>query len=407
MIKTNNIKLIDEVKSSGAPDFSNHSIAFTSKNNIELKKTRLLFYLLNINWLNNISSFLANIAIKLRLPVNFIIKASIFHQFCGGENLKETKKTIDKLAKYNVKTSLDYSVEGKKKEKDFHRTYKELLHIIDFSCENNNISFASLKVTGLGKISFLISFNEGKKLTRIEKHHLEKVKYRLDRICAKASSEDFNIFIDAEESWYQDGIDELATQMMKKYNKKRANIYNTIQLYRKDRLVFLKEAHIKAKQDGYYLGIKLVRGAYMEKENEYWADKNAPSIIQGSKKDTDKAYNDAINYCINNLNDISFCAATHNAKSSLLVTKLMSELEIPKDSPNVHFSQLYGMSDHITYNLAYHGYNVSKYLPYGPIKDVIPYLIRRANENSAISGQMSRELSLIHKETIRRKNNIK
>jgi len=406
MIKTNNIKHIDEVKSSGLPDFSNHSIAFTSKNNIELKKTRLLFYLLNINWLNNISGFLANIAIRLRLPINFIIKSSIFHQFCGGEDLKETKMTIDKLAKYNVKTSLDYSVEGKMKEKDFHRTYKELLHIIDFSCDNNNISFASLKVTGLGKISFLISFNEGKKLTRIEKHHLEKVKYRLDRICAKASSKNFNIFIDAEESWYQDGIDELATQMMKKYNKKRANIYNTIQLYRKDRLAFLKKAHIKAKQDGYYLGIKLVRGAYMEKENEYWADKKAPSIIHGSKKDTDKAYDDAINYCINNLNDISFCA-THNAKSSLLVTKLMSELEIPKDSPNVHFSQLYGMSDHITYNLAYHGYNVSKYLPYGPIKDVVPYLIRRAKENSAISGQMSRELSLIQKETIRRKKNIK
>jgi proline dehydrogenase len=407
MIKTNNIEHLDEVKSSGLPDFSNHSIAFTSKNNLELKKTRLLFYLLNINWLNNFSSFLATIALRLRLPINFIIRSSIFQQFCGGEDLKETSKTIDKLAKYNVKTSLDYSVEGKKREKDFSRTYKELLHIIDFSSDNDNINFASLKVTGLGKISFLISFNEGKKLTRIEKHHLEKVKYRLDRICANASSKDFNIFIDAEESWYQDGIDELATQMMKKYNKKRTNIYNTIQLYRKDRLDFLKEAHIKAKQEGYSLGLKLVRGAYMEKENEYWADKKPPSIIHDSKKDTDKAYNDAIKYCINNLNNISFCAATHNAKSSLLVTSLMSELEIPKNSPNIHFSQLYGMSDHITYNLAYHGYNVSKYLPYGPIIDVIPYLIRRAKENSAISGQMSRELSLIYKETIRRKNNIK
>ena len=407
MIKTNNIKEENKSNYSDLPDFSNHSIAFTSKNNSELKKTRLLFYLLNISWLNKLSTLLASIAIKLHLPINFIIKASIFKQFCGGEDLIETGETIDKLAKYNVKTSLDYSVEGKKRDKDFHRTYKELLHIIDFSSENNNINFASLKITGLGKISFLISFNEGKKLTRVEKHHLKKVKHRLDRICAKASSKNFNIFIDAEESWYQDGIDELATQMMKKYNKERANIFNTIQLYRKDRLSFLKEAHQKAKEEGYFLGLKLVRGAYMEKENAYWEDKHSPTIIHDSKKDTDDAYNDAIRYCINNLNEISFCAATHNAKSSLLVTELMSEQKIPKDSENIHFSQLYGMSDHITYNLAYHGYNASKYLPYGPIRDVVPYLIRRAKENSAIAGQMSRELSLIYKETIRRKNKVK
>lgn len=339
----------------------------------------------------------------LKIPIGFIIRATIFEQFIGGEDLEDCKSTIHKLAKYNIKTSLDFSVEGKKKEKDFKRTYKETLKIIEYAKHDSNVSFASLKITGLGKVEYLISFNEGKKLNRVERHQVAKVKHRLDRICSMASQHNFNIFIDAEESWYQDGIDELATQMMAKYNKKRANIFNTIQLYRSDRLDFLKTAHKKAQDEGYLLGLKLVRGAYMEKENKRCKELNIPMVIHSNKANTDKDYDEALLYCIENVADISFCAATHNAKSSKLVTELMLSRNIPNDHKHICFSQLFGMSDNLSFNLSYHKYNVSKYVPYGPIKDVIPYLIRRAKENSAISGQMSRELKLIHLEHERRK----
>ena len=380
------------------PNFEDHSIAFKSKSNKELNKTKWLFRLLNIQWLNKLSTKLGSLAIALRLPIGFIIKATIFEQFIGGENLKDCKKTVSKLAAYNIKSSLDFSVEGKKREADFKRTYKETLKIIDYAKNDNNISFASLKITGLGNIEYLISFNEGKKLNRIEKHQLYKVKHRLDRICAMASQHNFNIFIDAEESWFQDGIDELATQMMAKYNKKRANIFNTIQLYRHDRLEFLKDAHSKAKTEGYLLGLKLVRGAYMEKENKRCQDMGIPFVINLTKQDTDQDYNNAIKYCLENINDISFCAATHNIESTKLVTEIMQNIGLQNNHKHICFSQLYGMSDNLSYNLAFHNYNVSKYVPYGPIKDVIPYLIRRAKENSAIAGQMSRELFMIEKE---------
>jgi proline dehydrogenase len=302
----------------------------------------------------------------------------------------------------HIGTILDYSVEGKSEEEDFCRTKNEIIRTIERAKSDENIPFAVFKVTGIAPLGTLEKMSSGTPLTEKGKWKWERIKSRVEDICKYAHSLRQAVFVDAEDSWIQNAIDNLATEMMEKYNRESPIIYNTIQLYRHDRLEFLKQAHEKAKQDGYILAVKLVRGAYMEKERERAEEMNYPSPIQPDKAATDRDFNLAIDYCLDNLEDIAFVAGTHNEKSVQMLVQKLEERKIPHNHPHVFFSQLYGMSDNLSYVLAKNDYNVSKYVPYGPVEDAVPYLIRRAKENSSVTGQVSRELEMIDKELKRR-----
>ena len=224
-------------------------------------------------------------------------------------------------------------------------------------------------------------------------------------ICQAAADSRIGVLVDAEESWIQNTVDALTMQMMDAFNRDRVVVYNTIQLYRHDRLAFLKHSYEAAHEKGFVLGAKLVRGAYMEKERKRADQLSYPSPIQPNKEATDRDYDLGVTFCIQHIEDIALIVASHNENSNLLAARLLEQRNLPLNHPHVHFSQLYGMSDNITFNLAKAGCPVSKYLPFGPIKDVIPYLMRRAQENSSVSGQTGRELGLIKKELKRREEN--
>ena len=346
---------------------------------------------------------------KTGLPVHGIIRKTIFKQFVGGETLEETAAVGAVLGKYGVQVILDYGVEGKEGEENYDHATDEFIRVINYAATQTNIPFISIKVTGLARFGLLQTLDEAPRLrSGIHDHEAEiaewdRVRERMYIICEAAAEKNIGVLIDAEESWIQDPVDRLTIEMMEIFNKEKVIVYNTIQLYRHDRLHFLKLSHKIAQQQGFKLGMKLVRGAYMEKERERAFEKSYTSPIQPDKAATDRDYNDSVRYCIDNINDISVIVASHNDESNLLAANLMEEKGLPHNHPHVHFSQLYGMSDNITFNLAKEGFNVSKYLPFGPIRDVIPYLMRRAQENSSMSGQTGRELSLIRKEIKRRK----
>lgn len=384
--------------------FNNTEIAFRSKTNSQLRKAYYLFKLMGNPALSKTGGKLAELAFSLHLPIRRIVRKTVFQQFCGGESMEECALKIDELALYNVKTILDYSVEGKASEKDFNRTMKQTLASLDFANKNKNIPFAVFKVTGVARFELLEKINFGKTLTEEEQKEYDRALHRINKICKKAHQYKIPVMIDAEESWIQDTIDGIVEDMMMQYNKERPIVYNTLQMYRHDRLDYLKKAHEDSKHHGYFLGMKLVRGAYMEKENERALKMGYPTPIQPSKKACDKDYDLALEYACENIHGISICAGTHNEESSLYLMKLMQLHKIDKNDPKVYFAQLLGMSDHISYNLADEGYNTVKYVPYGPVKDVLPYLIRRADENTSIAGQTGRELSLIIQERKRRKS---
>lgn len=382
--------------------FDNTEIAFESKSNTELMKAFWLFKFIGNKSMVRLSKPFAGIAVRIPFPFKYMIKETIFSHFCGGENIRDCETTIAHLSKYNVHTILDYSVEGKETEEDFERTTEEIIDTQERAAIDDAIPFNVFKLTGIARFALLENVSIGEKLTENEKHEFERVKERVERICKKANEVDRSVMMDAEESWIQPVMDELMLEMMKKYNTEKAIVYNTFQMYRHDRLNALKEMHGVAVKENFYLGVKLVRGAYMEKERKRAIEMNYASPIQKDKEASDRDYDAALLFIAKNIERIAVCVGSHNEESSMYMTKLMVENNIAKSSSNVYFSQLLGMSDHISFNLSRAGYNVAKYVPYGPVKDVLPYLIRRADENTSVAGQTSRELMLLNKEKKRR-----
>lgn len=384
-------------------NFQDTAIAFADKSDSELQEKYRMFKTMNSPLLNGIGTRMATFALSIGLPVEGIIKSTVFEQFCGGETIAECSPTIEKLGRSNIGAILDYSAEGKTSEAEFDETRDEILRTIQRAKGDENIPFAVFKVSGIAPLGTLEKMSSKRRLDAKGASKCEHIHGRVDEICGYAAKIGQPIFIDAEESWIQDAIDRLASEMMQKYNRGRAIVYNTIQLYRKDRLQFLRESRRQASKDGYILGVKLVRGAYMEKERTRAAEMGYESPIQPDKESTDADYDAAIDYCLKHLDEISFVAGTHNEESTRLLAEKMYNASIVANHPHIHFSQLFGMSDNLSYVLAKQGYNVSKYVPYGPVKDAIPYLVRRAQENSSVTGQVSRELDLIKKEIKRRR----
>ncbi|HET6243007.1 MAG: proline dehydrogenase family protein [Bacteroidetes bacterium] len=383
--------------------FDNTEIAFSGKSDADLTRAYILFNMVSSMQMVKIGKKLTDFSIKLNLPIKGLIKATIFKQFCGGETIAECDKTIANLADYKIKTILDYSVEGKESELEFERTTTQLIATIEKAKTSQNIPFSVFKVTGIARFNLLEKVNSNCVLTEAEKQEWEKVISRFDHICKTAFLSGIPVLIDAEESWIQDAIDELALKMMRLYNNEKAIVYNTLQMYRTGRINYLEELLMKAKAEKFFIGMKLVRGAYMEKERTRAIEMNYTSPIHVDKLGVDKDYDRALLFCIENFYEISICAGTHNEASALYLAELMDEFKIEKNNPKIYFAQLLGMSDHISYNMAKVGYNVAKYVPYGPVKEILPYLIRRAEENTSVAGQTSRELSLILKERKRRK----
>ena len=386
-----------------ALDFSNTEIAFSNKSDKELKKTAWLFRMMNNPYLVKYGSNLALKSVEWGLPfADTVIKNTIFQQFCGGTTLLNSSPTIELLAKYKTQTVLDFGVEGKESEEDFNKTMVENIRAIDFASKSKHIPFVVVKITGLARFDLLQKIQDNAPMTMEEQNEYFAVSKRLDSICHAGRDKGICIMIDAEESWIQDSIDRMANMMMARYNKEKAVVYNTFQMYRHDRLDFLEESFELAKQKDYFLGAKIVRGAYMQKERNRAEELGYSTPINPDKVATDKLYNDALVYCVSNFEKIACMNATHNAQSSILLAELMEEMGIARDHSHFYFCQLLGMSDNITFNLSAAGYNVAKYMVYGTVKDVLPYLVRRAQENSSVTGDMSRELSLITKEVKRR-----
>ncbi|MHC8949999.1 proline dehydrogenase family protein [Sphingobacterium hungaricum] len=384
-------------------NFDNTEIAFQHKSNKDLEKAYWLFKMVASNALIKIGTPITTFSLNIGLPIQGIIKNTIYKQFCGGESIEDCRKSIDELAVGNVTTILDYSVEGEETEQSFDETFQELLRAIDFAKTNPHISFSVFKPTGLGRFDLFAKVNEDKPLTSDEQAEFDRVLTRIDAICKASYEADIRVLIDAEHSWVQDSIDDIARDMMQKYNKEKPLVYNTYQLYRHDKLASLKADFAFAELQGFHIGAKIVRGAYMEIERERAKEMGYPSPINPTKEATDKEYDDSIRFCLDHADKIGFMAGTHNEESSNLLVHEMQKRQISPENKNIFFAQLLGMSDNLSFNLAAAGYNVGKYMPYGPVKAVMPYLFRRAQENTSVGGQTGRELGLIIKEKKRRK----
>lgn len=400
-----------------AISFDNTEHAFAYKSDRELKQARFLFSTMGYEWLVKLGTRITPWAINLGLPVGWMVRNTIFKQFVGGETLEETARVADKLEAFHVQVILDYGVEGKEGEENFDHACEEFIRVINYAATQHNIPFMSIKVTGFARFSLLEKLHQAagpektlqgkvsiEVLSEEEKEEWNRVEKRMERIAVAAAGSNVGVLVDAEETWIQDPVDALTMCMMEKYNRGKAVLFNTIQLYRHDRLQFLKDSFEQAQAKGFVLGAKLVRGAYMEKERRKAGETGARSPIQPNKASSDRDYNAAIEFCIDHLDSIFVIIASHNEYSNLYATQLLQQKGLPLSHPHVHFSQLYGMSDNITFNLAAAGCSVSKYLPFGPIRDVVPYLMRRAQENSSVSGQTGRELGLIQKELKRRRS---
>jgi proline dehydrogenase len=386
--------------------FENTEIAFKSKSTPDLKRAYWLFKIVSSPIIVKIGKVATNFALRLRLPIRKIVKATIFKQFCGGESIEDCRNKMEELATFKVGTILDYSIEGKTTDEDFEQTVEIILQTIQEGINNKNIPFAVFKVTGIGSINLLEKASDQNYiLNESQILELEGIKNRIERICAAAHSAMIPVFIDAEESWIQAIIDTWALEMMQKYNLEKAIVYNTLQMYRHDRLEFLTSCSENAKKHGIKYGIKLVRGAYMEKERARAQKLGYPSPIYPDKNASDDAYNTALKFILEHEMLFALCAGTHNEESSLLLTRELEKKQISKDNDKFYFAQLLGMSDHISFNLSKAGFKVVKYVPFGPVKEMIPYLLRRADENTSVAGQTGREFSLIIKELDRRKKN--
>ena len=419
MVQT--IPLLHLLRMKNSISFDNTEIAFAYKSNDALKQAHWLFNLMSKSWLVQLGTRLTPWAINAGLPIKGLIRKTLFRHFIGGETLEEIIPVAKRMGAYGVQAILDYGVEGKEGEAAFDHARDEFIRVIRFAASQPNVPFMSVKVTGFARFGLLEKIDTlmhgaqstyliGKytealeKLDAGERAEWEKVVNRMHDIARAAQQSNVGFLVDAEETWIQEPVDALTMQMMAEFNREGLVIYNTLQLYRHDRLAFLKDSFEAAKEKGFFLGAKLVRGAYMEKERERAAAKGYPSPIQPDKASTDRDYDAAVRFCLEHIDRIGLIVASHNEGSNLLATQLLQQKGLPLNQEHVHFSQLYGMSDHITYNLAHAGCNVSKYLPFGPIKDVVPYLMRRAQENTSVGGQTTRELVLITKELKRRSN---
>ena len=387
--------------------FENTEIAFRHSSNADLKRAYWLFRVINVNFLVKIGPPVTNFAIKLGLPIKGLIRVTIFRHFCGGETITGCERTIKNLCEGGVGTILDYSVEGEDDEQVFDNTRDEIIKTIKRAGEDRSVPITVFKVTGVCRFALLEKLDAGLSLSQSEQEEWIKAQNRVLAICQGAAASGIPVMIDAEESWVQNAIDVLALQMMERFNNEKAIVYNTYQLYRHDKLGSLKEDYQTAVKKGFILGAKLVRGAYIEKERRRAIEKGYISPIQPDQKSTDKDYNEALDFCTDYIDKVAFIAGTHNEESCRFLADLLNKKQIDHKNPHVYFSQLLGMSDNLSFNLAHAQYNVVKYVPYGPIKAVLPYLFRRAEENTAISGQMGRELSLIVKELKRRKSAAK
>jgi len=383
--------------------FDNTEVAFALKTNAELDRAYYLFEMIKREPLVKIGTAVTKFALKTHLPVEGIIRATVFDHFCGGVTEVDCMPTIDKMYTKNVHSVLDYSAEGKEVEEQFDLAMEKTLNTIKFGTEKESIPFAVFKPTGFGRFKIYQKITEGEELDAHEKIEWKRIKERYNIVSKAAYERDVPLLIDAEETWMQDAADDLIEEMMRKYNKEKVIVFGTLQLYRWDRLDYLKNLHKRAKEEGFKIGMKLVRGAYMEKERERAEEKGYKDPICENKAATDKMYNDVLTYMYNNIDDMAIFAGTHNEESSYLLMDLIAKSGLDKNDIRVWFGQLYGMSDHISYNLAAHGYNVAKYLPFGPVRDVMPYLIRRAEENTSVAGQTTRELNLLKTERERRK----
>ena len=388
-------------------NFENTKSAFAHQSNRELKKAYFLFSIIKSAFLVKLGSVFLKFSFFFKLPIKRIVKNTIFQQFCGGENIKDCNPKINHLSGFGIGTILDYSVEGKENDEDFENTKEEIIQTILFSANNKKCPFTVFKITGLGRSSLIQKASKDiAKLNKLELEEVQNISNRIDKICKKAFENKVSLFIDAEDSWYQDFIDSQAEDMILKYNKEETIIYNTIQLYRHDRLNYMKKLIDICEKSNCYLGLKLVRGAYMEKEREAAIKNGYPDPIHATKNATDLDFTNAVEYCVSKINFVSICAGTHNELSVQYLVHLMSKMKLSNNDKRIYFAQLLGMSDHISFNLSAMGYNVAKYVPYGPIKEVLPYLIRRAEENTSVAGQTSRELTLIKKEIKNRKFNL-
>lgn len=385
------------------PNFENTAIAFELKSDSQLERAYFLFKLISKEPLVRIGTAVTNFAIKAHLPVEGLIRATVFDHFCGGVNEKDCLPIIDNMYGNGVYSILDYSAEGKSVDNQFDFAMEKTLEILDFVKEKDAMPFAVFKPTGFGRFKLFEKVSQGSELSEDEQAEWGRLVNRFDRVCQKAHQLDVALLIDAEESWMQDAADDLVLDMMRKYNKEKAIVYNTFQMYRWDRMGYIVKLHEMAKEEGFKIGAKVVRGAYMEKENDRADEKGYESPICKNKRLTDENFDAAIDYMMEHLEDFSIFSGTHNEKSTLKLVDLMEDRSIETNDGRIWFGQLFGMSDHITYNLAAQGYHAVKYVPYGPVRDVMPYLIRRAEENTSVAGQTSRELALIEKERKRRK----
>lgn len=383
--------------------FEDTANAFSYKSDKELKKAHFIFSTVNHPWISAMAQSSVKLALNLRLPIEGIIRKTVFDHFVGGISIEDSEDVIQKLGHFGVGTILDYSVEGEESEASFDATTNEILKTIVKAGKSKFMPFSVFKVTGMGSTELLAKIQLGSKLSNDEVAAFQRVRARVEKLCSAAYEHKVPILVDAEETWIQEPIDMLADEMMAKYNREEAIVFNTYQLYRTASLSNLKKAHLVAVQNNYYLGAKIVRGAYMEKERARAVEIGYPSPIQETKEASDKAFNEALVYCVDHIDKIAFMCGSHNEESNLLLTKLMAERNIKRNDPRVWFGQLFGMSDNISFNLAKEGYKVAKYVPYGPVRSVMPYLFRRAAENTSVAGQSSRELTMIRKELARRR----
>ncbi len=384
-------------------DFENTTIAFHQKNINQLKKAYWLFRMLANPLMVKVGAFFTRIAIKTHLPVSWVLKPTVYNHFCGGENIDACDPVIKKLGEANVQTILDYSAEGKESDADFDYTKEQIIATIDKAKGDQNIPYAVFKPTGVARFALLEKVQVGENLNDQEQHEFDLVKERFHAICSHAAELDVPVMIDSEESWIQSVVDELVEELMLRYNKNKPLVFNTLQMYRHDRLEYLKGFVVRAQEQGVFSAFKLVRGAYMEKERVRAAKQGYLSPIHPDKDATDQAFDQAVAFCIDNNKDVAVCVGTHNEQSCRMAVQQITKLGISGNHSHISFAQLLGMSDHISYNLAAAGFNVCKYVPYGPVKTVIPYLIRRAEENTSVAGQTGRELFLLRKELKRRK----
>ncbi|MCE5205232.1 MAG: proline dehydrogenase family protein [Porphyromonadaceae bacterium] len=385
-------------------NFENTEIAFRDESNASLRQAYQLFKLMNNKTLVCIGKQFVRFALAARFPVNNILRKTIYRHFVGGMSIEDCSRTIARLAKRNVFSILDYAQEGEESEAAFDATCQEIIRTIEFAQDNPAVPFSVFKITGIARFYLLAKVSSGSVLTNAESAEYRLVEERVDAIFRRGYELDVPVMVDAEETWIQPVLDEMVMRKMAQYNKKKAIVQNTYQMYRHDSVERIKKHHQMAREGGFRFGLKIVRGAYMEKERARALEKGYLPPIQPDKESTDRDFNNIIHYFMDHLESIDFMVATHNEESSRLLASLIDARELPRNHRGIYFSQLYGMSDHITYNLAEQGYNVAKYVPYGEVKTMMPYLFRRAEENSSVKGQSNRELKMIRTEMKRRRS---